>query len=45
MNHSIRNIIGILATGLAMLTGGCTDLLDQRPQGEWIQGDESGGQL
>ena len=43
MNHFIRNIIGILATGLAMLTGGCTDLLDQRPQGEWIQGDESGG--
>lgn len=43
MNHSIRNIIGILATGLAILTGGCSDLLDQRPQGEWIQGDESGG--
>jgi len=38
------NIFGILlmVTFLGVL-GGCSDLLDQRPQGEWVDGDGSGG--
>src|SRR5690554_410848 len=27
----------------ALVFVGCTDLLDQQPQGEWVEGDESGG--
>ncbi len=33
----------IAAIALLLFTGGCTDLLDQKPQGEWVEGDGSGG--
>lgn len=33
----------IFAAMLSLTLGGCSDLLDQRPQGEWVQGDEGTG--
>lgn len=34
--------IGIIVATLIFFVG-CTDLLDQKPQGEWVEGDGSGG--
>ncbi len=35
--------IGLIIAAAMLSLGGCTDLLDQRPQGEWVEGDGSGG--
>ncbi len=43
MKISIKNIAITLLFGLLSLTIGCSDLLDQQPQGEWVQGDEGSG--
>ena len=40
MRISIKHTATILLSALFSLTIGCSDLLDQQPQGEWVQGDE-----
>lgn len=42
MKISIKHSAYILLFAVLSLTVGCTDLLDQKPQGEWVQGDEGG---
>lgn len=43
MKISIKHIAFTLLLGLISMTIGCSDLLDQQPQGEWVQGDEGSG--
>ena len=43
MNKKIQYIGILLMAALLGVLAGCTDLLDQRPQGEWVDGDGSGG--
>ena len=35
--------IGLIFAATLLSLGSCTDLLDQKPQGEWVEGDGSGG--
>ena len=35
--------IGLIIAAALLSFGSCTDLLDQKPQGEWVEGDGSGG--
>ena len=35
--------IGLIFAATLLPLGSCTDLLDQKPQGEWVEGDGSGG--
>lgn len=43
MKISIKHTTFILLSTVLSLTIGCTDLLDQHPQGEWVRGDEGSG--
>lgn len=40
MKNSIKYTAHVLLLVLFLLANGCTDMFDQKPQGEWIQGDE-----
>ena len=35
--------IGLIIAATLLSLGSCTDLLDQKPQGEWVEGDDVGG--
>ncbi len=44
MKKNIFNVLFVCAAGLlAIVHYGCSDMLDQQPQGEWVKGDETGG--
>ena len=44
MKKSIINIVSVCVVGLLMLAQtSCSDLLDQRPQGVWVEGENPGG--
>ncbi len=43
MRNSIKYTVFILLFAVFSQTIGCSDLLDQKPQGEWVQGDEGSG--
>lgn len=44
MKNNIIKSISVCVIGLLSLTLiGCSDLLDQQPQGEWVDGDNPGG--
>lgn len=43
MKISIKHLIVFLLLSVLTLTTSCSDLLDQQPQGEWVQGDEGSG--
>lgn len=44
MKNRIKKSIAVCVMGLLALTQiGCSDLLDQEPQGKWVDGDNPGG--
>lgn len=43
MKKKILYLLFIFAAALILSLEGCSDLLDQEPQGEWVAGDEGGG--
>ncbi len=44
MKHKIIKTISICVIGvLSLMQIGCSDLLDQEPQGKWVDGDNPGG--
>lgn len=43
MKHINIYIWILIAALVSIIQSGCTDLLDQKPQGEWVEGDEGSG--
>jgi len=43
MKKNIAYLLMILTAVTVLILNGCSDLLDQRPQGEWVEGDEGSG--